>query len=77
MPSHYMDSIMDKLEHINEQCSPTRRDVKLIFTNEGETTPFSTGTQYSGFLESTLYAKGPYAVHKNPVVSYAGIICYI
>jgi len=68
---------MDKLERINEQCSPTRRDVKLFFTNEGETSPFSTGTQYSGFLESTQYAKGRYAVHKNLVVSYADIIFYI
>jgi len=31
---------------------------------EGDTPPF--GTQYLGFLDGTQYAKGRYAVRKNP-----------
>ena len=39
--------------------------------NEGDTPPF--GTQYSGFLDGTQYAKGRYAIHRNSVISYADI----
>ena len=34
-----------------------------------EETPFF-GTQYSGGLNGTQYAKGRYALRKNPVISY-------
>ena len=42
---------------------------------EGDTPHF--GTQYSGgCLDGTQYAKGRYAVRKNPVISYADINFY-
>jgi len=42
---------------------------------EGDTPP-PFCTKYSGVLDGTQYAKGRYAVRKNPVMSYADINFY-
>jgi len=51
-----------------------RYTVLLSVSLSGWTPSF--GTQYSGVLDGTQYAKGRYAVRQNPVMLYADIKFY-
>ena len=72
----YLDTLLNKLQKVADIAyTPSIPEIDRKITPEGDPPPFYYAV-FRGVLDGTQYAKGRYAVRKNPVISYADIDFY-